>query len=155
MTEYAKFDSASSYENRYARLTKDAEVKSFGDGKESVRITFVDTSRNENDADMWIEAQAPDRMAEKVKHLKKGDVVDVEGKLSMRRYGDNNEKVAFSIRFAEIRMSPELQGKLKERGYSGAGGNSKPAAKPAPKKPTPTKAARPTVDLPEDDDIPF
>lgn len=137
MTEFKKYDSASTYENRYARLTKDAEVKTFGDGKESVRLTFVDTSRVEADADMWIEATCTDRDAPAMKYLKKGDVINVEGHLSMRRFGDNQEKVAFSVRFATIRLSIDLRAKLKERGFTpgqAAPSPSRPtAAKPAPK----------------------
>lgn len=154
MAEYRKFDSSSKYINFGARLTKDAETRKLQDGKELVRISFVDTSRHENDQDMWFEATPGDRQTGLAKYLRKGDTIGVEGKVSMRRFGDNNEKVAFAIRRAELHIPGELFAKLKERGWNPQA-DSKPAtqSKPPAKK---TTAKAPPADMPDlDDDIPF
>lgn len=151
MTEYRKFDSSAKYIIHNARLAKDAEVKETEKGK-LVRLTFVDTSRNDADSDMWIEATVQDRNADFAAFLKKGDTLGVEGKLCLRRYGDNNEKFAHNLRFAEIFPPIGLHVEVKERGFTPGAGKPATKGKTAPKgKPAPAKRA--PVDLDDDDDL--
>ena len=149
MAEFRKYDTDSNYTCWAARLTKDAEVKDFGD-RQLVRLNFADSSRMDSDEDIWIEANPSDRDAALAKCLKKGDTIGIEGKLTMRRYGDNKEKVAFNIRFAKLHVPIALLMECKEKrgftpGAASSGGNGKAPAKA--NKP----AARPTVEIPDED----
>lgn len=144
---FKKYDSNDSYTAHFARLTKDADIKAFDD-REIVRITFVSSSRKDAHADMWIDATATDFQADLVKHLKKGDVVSITGKLTMRKYGENQEKVSFGIDRADIIVPPSLFAELKARGFTpGAGKKGATKAAPPPKKTGPTKRAVVDVDL--------
>jgi hypothetical protein len=148
MTEYRKYDTTAGYEAHNIRLTKDADVKDGANGQ-MVSITFVDSSRNDRDVDMWIEAQVSDFQAALGACLKKGDVLGVRGKLVMQKYGEP-EKVALKLRRAELYVPIDLFMACKERGFepgaapsSGAGaGAGKPAAKGGAK-PVAKKAALP------------
>lgn len=163
MGEFKSYDSQATLEIHNARLTKDADVKD-GDRGKMVSITFVITSRNERDSELWVEAQVNDFQAELAAHLQKGDVLGVSGLPVLQRYGDDNEKFAFKIRRAQIMPSVDLFVALKERGFEPGGGGekksagkssgkpaSKGAAKPAGKK-MPSTAKRKVVDLDEDGD---
>ncbi len=103
-----------------------------------VRLTFVDSSRNEADCEMWIDCVVQDRQAQLATFLQKGDTLGVEGHLTMRKYGEP-EKVGIGIRRGELHIPIDLFVKLKERGFTPGegGGGKKPAAPPA-KKPRPT-----------------
>lgn len=150
MSEFKKYDTAANYEAQFIRLSKDAEVKDFGDRK-VVRVTWPDESRHEGDETMWVEGTLQDRQAALGAYLKKGDVVGcAPGKLTMRKYTDNSggTRYALSIRRCELVIPPSLFAALKERGWTPGAGNEKggakkPAAKPAAK----PAGKRPIVDL--------
>lgn len=154
MTEYKKYDSTDVYENKFARLTKDAEKRELPGGKVLARISFVSTGRGDNDEDMWFEATPGGHQTNLALFLRKGDVIGVEGKPTMRRFGDKKEKVAFAIKRAELHIPPDMFARLKERGWNPQ------AQTPATTKPTksskPAPAKKPPADMPDlDDDIPF
>lgn len=149
--DYKKYDSEDSYRIEGVRLAKDADVKETGSGN-LVTLTFVSTSRNDGDSDLWIEAKVADRQADLAAHLQKGDVLHViEGKPALRRYGENNEKFAFQLRRARMTVPIGMFAELKERGWTpGAKGDSKPARQPVKSN---RKPARHNDGL--DDEIPF
>lgn len=117
MTEYKKFDTKANHQYFNVRLTKDATVKEFSDNKQ-VSLTFVDSSRRDNDEEMWVDAKVVNSQKAMSSYLEKGDVVTFSsGKLTMRRYGDDNEKVAFSLDNAQVEVTIDLLVQLKERGF--------------------------------------
>lgn len=148
-TEYKKYDSDSRYTNYSARLAKDAEVRETPGGT-MVRITFVDTSKAEGDEDVWIDATPQDHQTEMAKFLRKGDVVPVDGRLTVRK-GKSGDKLFFNLRRATIHLTPALIGALKERGFvpgtkANGNGNGHPPAKAPAKAP-----AKRVVNLDEDE----
>lgn len=115
--EFKKYDTKATYAVWNARLAKDAVVKEFGENT-FVSVTFVDSSRLDGDEEMWIEANVNKSNAVLASYLEKGDVVGFDnGKLTMRRWGDDNDKVAFNLRNASIVVDPGLLATLKERGW--------------------------------------
>ena len=116
MSEFKKYDSDDVYINYSARLTKDPEVRVVGN-KELVRLTFVSTSRAEGDEDMWIEATPQDSQMEIAKFLRHKDVLPIEGKPTLRKYGENKEKHAYNLRRTKLHINVELLMRCKERGY--------------------------------------
>jgi len=142
--EYKKYDSEIRVEYIGARLTKDAEVRDGANGK-MVRLTVVATSKAESDSDLWLEVNVQDSQAELAAHLKKGDTLHkIEGFLTLRKYGENNEKFSINVRRARLSVpiGPVVTiGDLKERGFvPGAGGQAaKKGGKTPPAKKPPAK----------------
>jgi single-stranded DNA-binding protein len=152
MPEYKRYDSEDNYTCEGVRLAKDPEVKEVGDGN-IVTLTFVSTSRNEGDSDLWVEAKIADRQADLAAYLKKDDVLHaVKGKPCLRRYGDKNEKFSFQLRRAAITVPIGMFATIKDRGWSpGAASPKNNQAK------NPPRGARraPAQDFGADEDIPF
>jgi hypothetical protein len=120
MSEEKKvYDTDDRWMSYNVRLTKDAEVFPSKDPEKPpmVRLTFVSESRQAADSAMWIEANPTDRQADLCGFLRKGDNFPIDGKLCLRRYGDNNEKFALNLRRAECHINYDLLMKLKERGF--------------------------------------
>lgn len=139
MSEYKKqYDSQVVVIWHNARLTKDPEVVQFGDG-ELVKLTSVMTSRKEGNAEVWYTIVPRKFDVGKSKYLKKGDTVSVQGFPTAREWTnkEGQTKLSHSIDQAEIIISPNMIGELKERGWvpgaktSAAEVPVKPAAKPA------------------------
>lgn len=139
--EFKKYDTRSSMQYWGVRLAKNAQVKEFGENN-FVVVTFVDSSRFDGDEDMWIDANVNKRDTVLASYLEKGDIVGFAGgKLTMRRWGDDNDKVAFNLRNADLVTPPDLFNTLKERGWTPGSDElrsdeeeEKPAAKPSGKK---------------------
>lgn len=127
--EYKKYDTDDKYQNWNARLTKDVETS--GD---MLRITFVSESKAESDEPIWISATPQDHQKELAKFLRKGDVLGIEGKLTLRKGKDGG--LFHNLRRAILHPSPELIKTLKERGFV-------PGKTPA--KGVPAGAATPTA----------
>lgn len=140
MSDYKKFDTQANTSYWNVRLAKDATSKEFGENT-FAEFTFVDSSRLDSDEEMWVSANPTKRNGVLASYLEKGDVVGVSGKLCMRRWGDDNEKVAFNLRNAEIHVEPGLLATLKERGWVPGSEEMKGAAPPA--KATGKKRGRP------------
>jgi single-stranded DNA-binding protein len=135
MSEFKKFDTQAVTHYFNVRLAKDAQAKEFGENT-FVSATFVDSSRLDGDEEMWVEANVTKRNSALASYLEKGDVMSVSGKLTMRRWGDDNEKVAFNLRNAELHVSPGLLATLKERGWTPGSDEVKGAAPAKKSKPT-------------------
>jgi hypothetical protein len=146
--EYRKFDSDDKFTIFNARLAKDAEVFTGSDPSKPplVRITFVSTSRLEKAKDLWVEAKLRDYDSNLGAHLKKNDIVSVEGKPVLEGYGEN--KTSFKLVNAQIHVTVDLLMKCKERGFTPGAKGATPAKAPPPvRKP----AARPVIDLGDDE----
>lgn len=149
MADFKRYNSDATLTVYNARLTKDAEVK----GDSFTKLSIVVTSKAEADQDIWFDVIPFDRDAALASHLKKGDVLSVEGFPTMRRYGDGDAKVGFTLKNAKLHIPIELFMELKERGFepSSGGGEKKTATKKfTPTKKT-TRQVQPVSD--EDDDL--
>lgn len=133
MSEFKKFDTQTTSAYFNVRLAKDAEVKDFGDNK-LVKLTFVSSSRQEADEEMWIEANPSRRDGVLASYLEKGDVVSFsDGQLTFRRYGE--DKIGFNLRNATVRVDMiTMSATLKERGWTPGGEEYKGDAPAAPVK---------------------
>jgi hypothetical protein len=137
--EFKKYDTQSSTQYFNVRLAKDAQVKEFSDNK-LVSLTFVDSSRVEADEELWVEANPNKGSQALCSYLLKGDVLSFRsGKLTMRRYGDDKEKIAFNLRNAEPVIPIDLLITVKERGFTPGSdtffGGEEVVAKPVKGKP--------------------
>ena len=143
--EYTKYDSDTVMHCHNVRLTKDAQKIS----ETFVKVTFCLTSKNDKDEDMWVDAIPLDSGVQFAANLLKGDVLSVSGFLTMQRWGDDNDKVSHTLKFAKFHYPIDLLMELKARDSgklpkaSGKSGGGKTGAT---KKPT-----KEVVDL--DDDI--
>ena len=151
--EYRKYDTDSKSEYWNIRLTADAEVK----GENFVKLKFASESSREDDETMWIDVIPLDGQAPISSFLKKGDVIPgVSGRLTMQRWGEDNDKISFTLKGAYLHLSPELIVELKERGFvpgsksTSGGKKGKPAAKNPPK--PAGKGRRPVVSIDDEDD---
>jgi hypothetical protein len=115
MSEFKKYDTKATTSYWNVRLTKDAEVKDFGDNK-LVKLSIVDSSRSESDEELWVEVNPNKSQHAMTSYMEKGDEFGASGKLTFRRYGE--DKVAFNLRNAEVFVSPGLIAILKERGFA-------------------------------------
>ncbi len=123
MTDYAKYDSDDTFIAWNIRLTADPTVRDGANGP-MVTLKWVCTSRNDGDADIWVEATASDRQAALAQCLKKGDVLGIQGKLCMRTWGEG--KIAMQLRRAELHVPISLLMACKERGFVPGAAPSKP-----------------------------
>lgn len=71
------------------RLTSDAKVfkRKTGEG-EDVVLNFVDSSWVKDHEDLWVDARVANFQAERAKKYKKGDHVQIRGKLRFKRQDD-------------------------------------------------------------------
>lgn len=160
-SEYKKYDTNDKVRFAGARLAKDAESRDGEHGK-MVRLTVVSTSRKEAHSDLWLEVNVGDFHAEAASFLKKNDTVHlIEGKLCLRKYGDDNEKFSIVVDRADVIIPLDLQAELKERGWvpgeksKAAGGkksDKKTDKKPASKTEKTTKKAPEPIEIDEDED---
>ncbi len=158
MTDYKKYDSDDKYLIHNARLAKDPKVFENDNGK-LVLLTFVSSSRREEHEEIWITAKVGGRNAELASFLAAKDVLSIEGKPVLKRWGEDGDKLSYELEFADIHVSIDLFMELKERGFTpGAKGESgKGGAKGGGKKAPagakgPKKGTRVVVD-PEDDEV--
>lgn len=150
MSEYAKYDSDSTFSTWAPRLAKDAEVVKTKNG-EMTKLTYVHTSAAEGDEEMWLEAIINDGQAEKAAGLVKGDTpAGIEGFLTAKRSEQDPTKIFYTLKRARIHFGVALLTELKERGPKKAAPKkaAKAAAKPAAKKAAPK---RPIIEDDEDE----
>lgn len=143
--EYKKYDTEDSWVIHNGRLTADAEWIT----DEAVKVTMVSTSRNDNDADIWVDIILGGGQADYASRLKKGDIISATGKLTMHRFGDDHEKVGFQLRLPRVHYALPLLQELGERGESG--GKSK-KAKPARGRSRRAEPDREVIDLDDEED---
>ena len=74
----------------FVRLAQDPRVFPREDGTQDVVITFVDSSRFDNLETLWVDARVHRVQADRAKKLRKGDKLQVEGKLRFKRQGDGS-----------------------------------------------------------------
>lgn len=85
--EYKKYDSFSRY-TAFVRLAQDAKVFDRKDGGEDVVLTYCDNSRVNETLDLWVDARVSRTIADRAKLYKKGDHVQIEGKLRFKAQDD-------------------------------------------------------------------
>ncbi len=143
MSDFKKYDSDCLLVCHNVRLTKDAQQIS----DTFVKITFVLTSKNDKDEDIWIDAIPLDGAAPMAAKLLKGDTLSVSGFLTMQKWGDN-DKLSHTLKFAKLSYPLELLMALKERGAGKPGGRK---AGPAKSKIAPAKKAKVIINLDDND----
>lgn len=147
--EYKKYDSAATLVVHYARVT--GEVKRVNDT--FVKVPVVLTSSNDGDDDMWFDVVPFDGQAEIASFIEKGDLISFEGFPTKQTWGDDGDKISFTVKRARIHMSPEFIATLKERGFvpGGGGGKSKGKGGKASKPAKGAKAKR-DIEIPDDEE---
>jgi hypothetical protein len=165
--EYKRYDSPCFVEYHNARIATDQVTCVASKNDEPlVRFKVVADSRNDRFEPLWLEVNVGKFNAKAASFLEKDDVLSLRGRLAMRLWGDDNDKVAISVEFAELFMSGELISKLKERGFDpdgepnytdegsgkkkGKGKDKKKSGKPDPKKTG--KPGKKAVEIPPDED---
>ena len=153
MPEYKKYDSEDEYTCMGVRLAKDADVKETDTGN-IVTLTFVSTSRNEADSDLWVEAKIADRQADLAGYLQKDDILHaVRGKPTIRKWNnkEGQEKVSFQLRRASLVLPLGMFATVKGRGWEPGGARQENTTSRS--KPTKGRTSKPAPSI--DDDIPF
>ena len=85
---FKKFDTFSRY-TAYVKLAMDARVFEREDDKsEDVVLTFCDNSRVNNTEELWVDARVSRWQAERARLFRKGDQVQIEGKLRFKAQHD-------------------------------------------------------------------
>lgn len=69
----------------YVKLAADPKVYNRDDGGHDVVLTFCDSSRFDNLEDLWVDARVVRGQGDRAKKLRKGDMVQVRGKLRFKR----------------------------------------------------------------------
>ena len=94
----SRTESITVYSN--VNLVADAEVREVGD-KKLTSFRFADNSSSDKDTTMWVQATLGGTLGEIASELKKGDRVNVSGKVTMRVYdkADGSQGLAFEIRY--------------------------------------------------------
>ena len=88
-TEFKKYDSFTRY-TALVRLAQDAKVFERKDGGEDVVLTYCDNSRVNETLDIWVDARVARHQADRAKKYRKGDEVQIEGKLRFKKQDDGN-----------------------------------------------------------------
>lgn len=167
-TEYKRYDSPFHGEYKGARIATDPTCVPSKDGDPLVRFKVVADSRNERFEPLWVEVNVGKFNANAASWLQKGDVLhEIRGRIAQRLWGEDNDKVAISLEFADLVIPGALIATLKERGFDpqgepnytddsgkkGKGKDAKKGAKPgkdAKKGAKPGK--KPEVEIPDDED---
>ena len=87
MTEFKKYDTYSTT-TYLVRLAQDAKVFPRKDEGEDVVLTFCDNSRIDNTENLWVDARVVKFQSPRAKGYKKGDEVQVTGKLRFKKQDD-------------------------------------------------------------------
>lgn len=85
--EYKKLDTFATY-TALVKLASDPHVYLREDQSHDVVLTFCDSSRFDNLEDMWVDARVMRNQADRSKRLRKGDEVQITGKLRFKRQND-------------------------------------------------------------------
>lgn len=70
------------------KLAQDPKAYNREDGGVDVVLTFCDSSRFEKLEDMWVDARVIRGQSERARKLRKGDIVQIEGKLRFKIQND-------------------------------------------------------------------
>lgn len=70
------------------KLAQDPKVYKRDDGSHDVVLTFCDSSRFDNLLDMWVDARVNRGQGDRAKKFRKGDEVQISGKLRFKRQED-------------------------------------------------------------------
>ncbi len=122
------------------RLGKDVELRYSKDGKAVAKTSLAFSEQEEV---LWLELVAFGKMAEMInQYFKKGDRIEVEGKININEWLDKNNNKRKNIQLIVERV-----------GFIEKAGAAKTPTKPQPKQ-KPVQKEIPEIDI-EDDDIPF
>lgn len=161
--EYKRYDSPCFVEYHNARIATDPTCVASKDGEPLVRFKVVADSRNDRFEPLWLEVNVGKFNAKAASFLQKDDIVSFRGRVAMRLWGDDNDKVSISVEFADLFIPGHLIGELKERGFDpdgepnytddGGGKKGKKGGKDKKKsgKPDKKKPGK-KVEIPEDDE---
>lgn len=86
-TEFKKYDTFSTT-TYLVRLAQDAKVFERKDGGEDVVLTFCDNTRIDGTEDLWVDARVARFLGDRAKGYRKGDEVQVMGKLRFKKQND-------------------------------------------------------------------
>jgi hypothetical protein len=89
MTEYKKYDTFATT-TYFVRLAQDAKVFARPDGGEDVVVTFCDNTRIAGTEDLWVDARVTKFLTDRAKGYRKGDEVQVSGKLRFKKQDDGS-----------------------------------------------------------------
>lgn len=70
------------------KLAQDPKVYTRDDGSHDVVLTFCDSSRFDNHQDLWVDARVVRGQSERAKKMRKGDEVQIRGKLRFKLQED-------------------------------------------------------------------
>ena len=128
-------------------LVADAEVREVGD-KKLTQLRFADNSSSDKDTTMWVQATLGGTLGEIAADLKKGDRVNVSGKLTLRVYdkSDGSQGLAFEIRYPAT-FSINTRSAAAETVADAAPAEDAPAT-PAKRRGRPPGSGKPKADLP-------
>ena len=70
------------------KLAADPKAYPRDDGSHDVVLTFCDSSRFDNHEDMWVDARVVRGQSDRAKKMRKGDQVQVKGKVRYKRQED-------------------------------------------------------------------
>lgn len=70
------------------KLAADPKVYKRDDGSHDVVLTFCDSSRFDNHEDLWVDARVVRGQADRAKKMRKGDQVQIRGKMRYKRQED-------------------------------------------------------------------
>lgn len=86
-TSFKKLDTFSTT-TYLVKLAADPKVYVRDDQGHDVVLTFCDSSRFENLEDLWVDARVVRFQSDRAKKFRKGDIVQIEGKLRFKRQDD-------------------------------------------------------------------
>lgn len=72
----------------YVKLAQDPKVYTRDDASHDVVLTFCDSSRFDNHKDLWVDARVHRGQADRAKKFRKGDMVQIRGKLRFKVQDD-------------------------------------------------------------------
>lgn len=115
MTEFRKFDT---YANTtyLVRLAQDAKVFERKDEGHDVVLTFCDNSRIDKTETLWVDARVAKHQADRARGYKKGDEVQVMGKLRFKKQDDGTlrGKIYDAIISSFVKLSERAETKADE-----------------------------------------
>ncbi len=89
--EYTKLDTFA--ETTYmVKLAQDPKAYPRDDGSHDVVLTFCDSSRFDNHVDLWVDARVVRGQSERAKKYRKGDQVQIKGKLRIKMQEDGKPR---------------------------------------------------------------
>ena len=86
-TSFKKLDTFSKT-TYFVKLAADPKVYVREDQGHDVVLTFCDSSRFDNLEDLWVDARVVRYQSDRAKKFRKGDIVQIEGKLRFKRQED-------------------------------------------------------------------